>query len=151
MDMKFLKRFPEAKQEQIRQLMGYVSLLGVSGKDLISIGGYIERGKKREQAEYLRDIALGYKAEHIRGDAKTKHVLHRRFKLEVNGSWYVFEREYSREWKITSRKTNKVIRHQTAWRDWGAWAQRRGYYAREELNMYDVLLEIHEGRLQLNF
>ena len=151
MDMQFLKRFPESKQEQIRQLMGYISLLGVSGKDLISIGGYIERSKKKEQAEHLRDIAMSYNPQHIRGDAQSRTNLCRRFKIEYQGRWYAFEMEHYRHWKITSRQTGKRVTHSPAWHDWGAWTQRRGYTARLELNMYDVLLDIHDGRLQLNF
>ena len=151
MDMQFLKRFPESKQEQIRQLMGYISLLGVSGKDLISIGGYIERSKKKEQAEHLRDIAMSYKPQHIRGDAPSRTNLCRRFKIEYQGQWYVFEMESYRHWKITSRRTGKRISYNPSWHEWGTWTQRRGYTARLELNMYDVLLDVHDGRLQLNF
>ena len=151
MDMQFLKRFPENKHEQIRQLMGYVSLLGITGKDLVSIGGYIERGKKREQALSMKEIAMAYKPEHMRGDAKTARQLHERFKIEYNGTWWAFERDFHREWKVTSRATGRRITHSAKFRDWGAWQQRRGWQAREELCMLDVLLDVHEGRLVLNF
>ena len=39
------KRFPREKQEQIRQLVNYATLMGLDGKDLISIGSKLERIK----------------------------------------------------------------------------------------------------------
>jgi hypothetical protein len=50
------KRFPDEKQEQVRQLVGFATLMGLSGKDLVSIGGKLDRIVKIRERERLRDI-----------------------------------------------------------------------------------------------
>ena len=46
------RRFPEDKQEQIRQLVAYTTLMGLSGTDLVSIGGKLNRIEEKNQALY---------------------------------------------------------------------------------------------------
>ena len=50
------KRFPAEKQEQVRQLVAYAQLMGLDGKDLVSIGGKLDRIKAT--AEYKRNRSL---------------------------------------------------------------------------------------------
>jgi hypothetical protein len=45
------KRFPADKQEQVRQLVAYAQLMGLDGKDLVSIGGKLDHIKA--SAEFL--------------------------------------------------------------------------------------------------
>lgn len=47
-ELKF-RRFSEDKQEQVRQLVAYTTLMGLSGKDLISIGTKLERIRKMQK------------------------------------------------------------------------------------------------------
>ena len=49
-------RFPAEKQEQVRQLVGFATLMGLSGKDLVSIGGKLDRIKQAKEREHLRSI-----------------------------------------------------------------------------------------------
>lgn len=54
------KRFSAEKQEQVRQLVSYATLMGLSGKDLVSIGGKLDRIKARNESTAMIRIAEGY-------------------------------------------------------------------------------------------
>lgn len=63
-------RFSPEKQDQIRQLVSYVTLMGLSGKDLISIGGRLERLDKIKERNNNKKIAVLYEnrlKEHFSG------------------------------------------------------------------------------------
>jgi|688.fasta_scaffold1574741_1 hypothetical protein len=85
------KRFSSEKQEQIRQLVSYTTLLGLSGKDLISIGGRLERISSAKE----RDINV----------ADAKSLWHRvtqeipEFKWKEI-SWFTYKDEHNRNWKV---------------------------------------------------
>lgn len=53
----FFKRFPAEKQDQVRALVNYATLMGLNGKDLVSIGGKLDRIKAKREKERLRVIA----------------------------------------------------------------------------------------------
>ena len=48
-DELIFKRFPEEKQEQVKQLVAYARLMGLDGKDLVSIGGKLDRTRTAEE------------------------------------------------------------------------------------------------------
>ena len=48
-------RFPEAKQPQVRQLVQWARLLGLTGRDLISIGGKLDRLRAATRAERVSE------------------------------------------------------------------------------------------------
>lgn len=54
------KRFPPEKQDQVRQLVGFATLMGLTGKDLVSIGSKLDRiklaGEKRQREAALVDL-----------------------------------------------------------------------------------------------
>ena len=54
-DLKF-RRFSKEKQEQIRQLVVYATMMSLSGKDLISIGGVLDR--RGSVNEYKARVAI---------------------------------------------------------------------------------------------
>lgn len=51
------RRFSPEKQDQIRQLIAYTTLLGLTGKDLISIGGRLERLTRSREVRQNRTLA----------------------------------------------------------------------------------------------
>lgn len=51
------RRFSPEKQDQIRQLIAYITLLGLTGKDLISIGGRLERLTRSREVRQNRTLA----------------------------------------------------------------------------------------------
>jgi hypothetical protein len=42
------KRFPLEKQDQVRALVNYATLMGLDGKDLVSIGGKLDRIRAKQ-------------------------------------------------------------------------------------------------------
>jgi len=50
------RRFSADKQDQVRALVNYATLMGLNGKDLMSIGGKLDRIAKRRELE--RDIVI---------------------------------------------------------------------------------------------
>lgn len=55
----YFKRFPPEKQATLRELISYTTLLGLTGKDLISIGGRLDRIKIRSEIVSNRAIVQG--------------------------------------------------------------------------------------------
>ncbi len=51
------RRFSPEKQDQIRQLVAYTTLLGLTGNDLISIGGRLERLTRSREVRQNRELA----------------------------------------------------------------------------------------------
>lgn len=143
------KRFPEAKQDQVRALVNYATLMGLTGKDLISIGGTLDRIKEARERKRRIASVKGYTLLPIGTDSgKTKHdldhIMRKRFKLETASGAYYFEcRDYN--WKITNPRTKKSIRYEAEHYDWG---RSVSWEVRERNN---ILFDIHEGNVQLNF
>jgi hypothetical protein len=139
-----LSRFPAEKQDQIEQLIAYAQLLGLSGKDLVAIGGKMDR----EQAKRLKianmEIVRGFECLPIGKDSK--HDLDTRFKLKTIDGAYNFVNDSWQRWIVTSVKTKVQRNHysntdmydlpKTRWR-----TQQR----------YAMLLDIAEGRFKLDF
>jgi hypothetical protein len=142
------KRFAADKQDQVRALVNYATLMGLSGKDLVSIGGKLDRIKASRERKQRIAIVQGYQIKPIGKDAnKTKydqaHAVSRRFKLETATGAYYFENHYE-GWKISNPRTKATIRHHCEYYDWGSVS----FDLRER---YNVLMDYHEGLLQLNF
>lgn len=59
-ELLFFRRFPAEKQDQVRALVNYATLMGLNGKDLVSIGGKLDRLKasqlKKEREAILEEM-----------------------------------------------------------------------------------------------
>lgn len=132
------RRFSKEKQEQVRQLVAYTTLMGLNGKDLVSIGGKLDRIEQRKELERKLHIVRGYDIKPIGRDKKAEG----RFKLQLSGVWYHFANTYNTV-QITNQTTKKVIRqHYNVYSGWGRvpWRQRE---------VYHVLWALHEGKIKL--
>lgn len=91
------KRFPAEKQEQIRQLVSYCTLMGLNGKDLISIGGKLDRLQERHKFESSLAIGLSYKCVTVGKSAKEKERNQNRkwYYTDGNGVKWKFDRDCS--------------------------------------------------------
>ena len=144
--MRFLKRFPESKHEQIRQLMSYIERCGVSGKDLVSIGGYIDRQRANEQYQHARARVQEYidhKTIRPIGQDRPDQIVNR-FKFKTLNGDYNCSGDWS-YWEIVSVKTKVKQNYHPTDRGWPAhlhWNRR---------NFYNMVLDIAEGNVQLNF
>jgi hypothetical protein len=135
------KRFPDEKQDQVRALVNYATLMGLSGKDLVSIGGKLDRIKASRDRKHRLAIVQGFPIEPIGHD--TGGGMMRRFKLVTSTGAYYFEQNYI-GWKIKNPRTNKSIIHDPEYYEWG----RISYDLR---GRYNVLMDYHEGLVKLNF
>lgn len=136
------KRFSAEKQEQIRQLVAYTSLMGLTGKDLVSIGGKLDRIEKGREREYKLSIVKSYDIKPIGKDTNSLEKLAQRFKLKINDINYHFENNYN-NFKITNTNTKAfTVVGVHSWYDFG----RVGWRTSE---MYSMLWELHQGHVLL--
>lgn len=135
------KRFPDEKQDQVRGLVNYATLMGLTGKDLVSIGGKLDRiaaARKRianmQVIETFNCLPIG----------TTKNT-DDRFKLKTTTGTYNFEKKYS-DWIVTSVSTKKTKRHSP-----DIWDKDLPKASWDRRHKYAILLDIASGELQLNF
>lgn len=100
------KRFPEEKQDQIRSLVNYSTLMGLTGKDLISIGGKLNRIDQKREIMFNRNTV---ESMDIRPINKDKDCRTRWAYRDGMGVLYHFEiAGYYRTVKVTNIQTKKV-------------------------------------------
>jgi hypothetical protein len=143
------KRFPEEKQDQVRQLVGYATLMGLSGKDLISIGGKLDRIKQAQERRRNIDIVKSFTCLPIgidsRRSGRSQEHLNTRFKLKTTSGTYNFKRDYS-YWKVESLATKKSVTHSV-----DHYEYELGQVTWDNRSRYSLLLDIAAGKLVLNF
>lgn len=148
----FFRRFPKEKQDQVRGLVEYATLMGLTGKDLVSIGGKLDRIKDSQERIRNMEIVKSFDCLPIGDDAKRgkgnhEYLLDTRFKLKtVNGSYNFHSSSYS-GWTITSAATKQRKHHNPGYGD-HALPRSLGW---ERHSRYSMLLDIASGKLLLNF
>ena len=144
--MRFLKRFPESKHEQIRQLMSYISMCGLSGRDLVSIGGYIDRQRVNEQYQHAKFRVQDYidqKTIVPIGTDRPDQIFNR-FKFKTLKGNYNCSGDWG-SWEVINVKSRARQYFRPSERNWPAhlhWGRRA---------FYNMVLDIAEGNIQLNF
>lgn len=141
-----LPRFSNDKQDQVEQLIEYAQLLGLTGRDLVAIGGKIDRLQAKQRKEANMIIVKGFECLPVGRDDKTAWDLDKRFKLKTSSGTYNFDSGGWDSWTITSLKTKVKKGYSvdpyeydlpnTEWRT----KQR-----------YTMLLDIANGKFSLNF
>lgn len=142
------KRFPADKQDQVRGLVEYATLMGLTGKDLVSIGGKLDRIRANQDRKYrleavraFNPIAIG--ADRTKTGYSLREALHHRFKLNTANGTYIFENHYG-DFKVKSVTTGKTKTYSPTYEDFGRLQWKALAYHR-------VLWDVHSGQLQLNF
>ena len=139
------KRFPVDKQEQVRQLVAYAQLMGLDGKDLVSIGGKLDRIKAA--AEYKRNKSLvetSFEFLNV-GRDHGEYSLNNRWRIKTAGGSYTFEARGWDMYRVKSNKTGAVREHRVS----NDYSLGNGdYYKRRR---YAVMLDVCNGLLPLNF
>ena len=136
-------RFPEEKQDQIRQLVSYCTLMGLTGKDLVSIGGKLDRIKRRKELESNLAIGLSYDCIPV-GKSKTERTKNENRKwyyTSPGGIKYRFDRDGSYFLTIRNCNTNK---QKQVYFDFLVAGPNNNYRA-------NVMANVHHGVIQLNF
>lgn len=145
--MKFLKRFPDSKHEQIRQVMSYLEMCGLSGRDIVSIGGYMDRRCAAEHYQAARERVQGFidqKVIRCIGADRGDQIVNRFKYCGITGD-YNFYYDYSSTWDVKSVKTGVRKRVSNSDREWPShvhWNRR---------HFYDMVLDLADGRINLNF
>ena len=138
-----MKRFTAEKMVQIEQLMSYATLMGLTGEDLVSIGGKMARAKTKIAAQANMEIVRGYICHTIGRDSHPND----RWKLKFPHGSYNIESDgwsYDR-FIITSLKTKQRV---TVAVNTDYPLPRVGYKVK---GRYCFLLDLAAGRIQLNF
>lgn len=133
------KRFSADKQEQIRQLVSFATLMGLTGKDLISIGGKLDRINQNRERAHRLSIVRGYNPQRIGKDP----TLNLRFKMEVNGVLYYFNNEYG-TFRILNSITKKTKTHHT--QSYESWGRLRDW---RQVERYNFLWDLHTNLVTL--
>jgi hypothetical protein len=143
----FFRRFPAEKQDQVRQLVGYAMLMGLSGKDLVSIGGKLDRLKAAQERKARIGIIeeMMAKCTPIGKDRNT-------WKNTRDPSRFNYVDSSGRKWKFEdvgyygARVTSDTGVSQRFRLNNHYDVGRQGRYY-----MKQVLMHIYEGDFQLNF
>ena len=139
------KRFPAEKQEQVRQLVAYAQLMGLDGKDLVSIGGKLDR--IRASAEYRRNKSLiesSFTFLPVGRDTGEYH-LNSRWRIKTAGGSYTFKAQGWGEYRVKSNRTGAVRNHRAS-EDYSLGTG--DYYKRRR---YAMMLDVANGIFPLNF
>lgn len=136
------RRFSPDKQDQIRHLVSYTTLLGLTGKDLISIGGRLERIEKIKVLKSNRTIAAQYMGQ-IQELWSNSRSYGRRFKYHLrSGKEYQIETDHWMGIKVTNltnKKEKKIVMQD--------YEVGKGYKS----IMYIIALNIHYGHIEFDF
>ena len=136
-----LKRFDEAKHEQLEGLLQWCALMGLSGKDLVSLGGHITRMEVASEAKSNRKLA-----ETITFDPVGEHDYNNSNKWSYNtpNGRYTFQDTNWGRVAVTSNKTKVRKNIQIEQYQLG----RLHWQKRERLN---CALNIIHGKIVLDF
>ncbi len=139
-----LKRFSDDKKEQLEQFVAYAQLMGLSGRDLVAIGGKIDREQAKQRKIANMEIVRSFECLTIGAD--TKHDLDRRFKLKTLHGAYNFDDDGWNRWEVTSLKTKVKKVHYADSYEYDL--PKTDYRTRSR---YAILLDIAAGKFKLDF
>ena len=140
MNLKRLKRFDPAKHQQLEEFIAWCQLMGLTGRDLISLGGHLDRVQQRNEVERTLEIVKGYNLEKVGHD----RAIEDRFTIKRIDARYRFDNE-GWDWvKITNYKTKKFQRFPLPSYNLGRMHWRKAW-------VYRAVLAVHDGKIQLNF
>jgi len=133
------RRFSPEKQEQIRQLVSYTTLLGLTGKDLISIGGRLDRlvSAKERDTNVAAAKSLWSRVSQEFPKYKWNEV-----------SKFTYKDEYSRYWKVVVEYNrvrfmlSKSEEYQFVLENYNVGTSKNRY-------IYNVLVNLYRGNIQL--
>jgi hypothetical protein len=133
------RRFDAEKQEQIQQLIGWARLLGLTGRDLISIGGKLDRATAQQELRRNKEIALG-----MWNRVKWIGVANIEYHDPDSDNWYEIKRSFVTETVDVrclsapkeTKFTNQDLKSYHCGASWRRW-------------IYRVLVNIHYGDLKL--
>lgn len=140
MELSRLKRFDKAKHEQLKGLLEWCALMGLTGKDLVSLGGHIDRAQATAEAKSNRTLAETIQFDPVCGNDSMSN----KWSYNTPNGRYTFNDTSWGRVSVTSIKTKvcknlKVEMYQLGRMNW---------QKRERLN---CALNIIHGKIVLDF
>lgn len=135
-----LKRFPKDKHEQIAGLVQYATLMGLTGKDLVSIGGKMDRDNAKKERARRLEICNSMVT-----PMKGCKEAYPNFKIMLGGRQLHARKIHSNEWKFYDSKGRVVGTWEANWR-YGTFTFSRDY---SKQYYYMMLWDIYEGKFTL--
>lgn len=140
------KRFSQDKQDQVRALVNYATLMGLDGKDLVSIGSKLNRIKEKGERIRRLDIIRSYTLEPVGDDKALKGInleraMYKKFALSTANGVFTFENNYGR-FRVKSRTTGKTKNFSPSYVDLGRinWDERERAYMLWAIYSQEILL-----------
>lgn len=138
----YFKRFSKEKQEQIHALVNYATLMGLDGKDLVSIGGKLDRIKTKRITMQNRAIVESMAIDTI---GKDSTCWERWSYKDSSGTLYYFNSANWYDVTIKNTKTGKkddcmIVEHY----DVGRWRYKGNTY-----DLANVMLNVYHGHIKL--
>ena len=140
MDLTRLKRFDKTKHEQLEGLLQWCTLMGLTGKDLVSLGGHIDRAQAAAEAKSNRALAETIKFDPVCGNDNMSN----KWSYNTPNGRYTFNDTSWGRVAVTSIKTKVRKNIQIEQYQLG----RLHWQKRERLN---CALNIIHGRIVLDF
>jgi hypothetical protein len=135
------KRFAQEKQDQVRALVNYATLMGLDGKDLVSIGGRLNRIAANREMKLNEHIVSSM---NIRPIGQDKNCYNRWAYTDSSGVIYHFKCSYSR-YDITNTVTKKTARgYANEYYNVG-----RRFHIMENRELPNIMLNIYHGNVAL--
>ena len=140
------RRFSPDKQDQIQELVNYATLLGLDGRDLVSIGNKLIRTAKSQERDQNRRLISTLNPMRI----GQKFPISSQFKLQNStGVWYYFYLDGwytpTGAWNIKNSETKTKLFHVASENyEFGSCSMRVQYFN-------NILMDIVRGELKLNF
>ena len=135
------KRFPKEKQDQVRALVNYATLMGLNGKDLVSIGGKLNRIDAKKELAHNESIVS---AMDIRPIGKDRDCYRRWAYTDAIGVVYHFSCSYYR-YEVTNIATKKVSKGYVNDR----YPVGRGFHIQNNRDLPNIMLNLYNGKFQL--
>lgn len=136
------RRFSEEKQDQVRALVNYATLMGLTGKDLVSIGGKLDRLNAKRELDRNRNIIEGMKdsLRPVGSDSDCR----RRWSYKVGDTRYTFS---NAGWYDITIKNNKTgVQKNVAVPSHYEFGRYRFLGSRDLPN---VMMNVYNGEIQL--
>ena len=140
MDLTRLKRFEKDKHDQLEQLIAWSQMMGLSGKDLVSLGGHIDRAQRAAESKSNQALAETIKFDPVGGDKEMRD----KWSYKTSDGRYTFESSSWRQIYVVSNKTKVRKKFNLEYYEIG----RMGWSKRDRIQ---CALNIIHGRIVLDF
>lgn len=140
MDLTRLKRFDKEKHDQLEQLVAWCQLMGLTGRDLVSLGGHIDRANRAAEAKSNLALAQTIKFDPVGGDKDMSN----KWSYKTTDGRYTFESSSWKQIYVVSNKTKVRKKFNLEYYEIG----RMGWQKRDRMQ---CALNLIHGRIVLDF